>query len=166
METAFAVGDKAVYPVHGVTEVVALEDRDIGGCAISVYILRVLENDSKIVVPTAKARTVGLREVISGDEADEVFALLRIRDVVHNELTWNRRQREYMDKIKTGSLFEIAEVLRDLRLLSADKQLSFSERRMLDTAKNLLVQEIALARGTSAVQVAEEIDGIFTKAAA
>jgi CarD family transcriptional regulator len=166
MEAAFEIGDKAVYPVHGVTEVVGLEHRDVGGHPLTVYILKVLENGSTIVVPTGKAQTVGLRQLISDDEVTEVLAVLRCKDVGRNDQTWNRRQREYMDKLKTGSVFEIAEVFRDLSLLGVDKQLSFSERRLLDTAKNLLVQELALARGISEAEITDEIDSIFDNAAA
>jgi CarD family transcriptional regulator len=166
MEAAFGIGDKAVYPVHGVTEVVGLEHRDVGGHPLTVYILKVLENGSTIVVPTGKAQAIGLRQIISCDEVEEVFTVLRCKEVDRNDQTWNRRQREYMDKLKTGSVFEIAEVFRDLTLLGHDKQLSFSERRLLDTAKNLLVQELALARGTSQAEMAHVINSIFTNAAA
>lgn len=161
MQSAFTVGDTAVYPVHGITKVVGLEQRDIAGTAIPVYILEVVDNGSKIMVPTAKAQAVGLRDVVSLQEIDEVLSLLRTHDVVRNDQSWNRRKREYTDKLKTGSIFEIAEVTRDLSLLGASKQLSFSERRMLDTAKNLLVQEMALAKGISTDEVSAEIDSIF-----
>ena len=166
MQTAFAVGDTAVYPVHGITRVVALEQRTIADSTIHVYILEVVENGSKIMVPTAKAQAVGLRDLVSRQEIEEVFSLLRTHHEVHNDQSWNRRKREYTDKLKTGSIFEVAEVMRDLSLLSANKQLSFSERRMLDTAKNLLVQEMALAKGVSVAEVSEEIDSIFARDAA
>lgn len=166
MEAAFTVGDRAVYPIHGVAEVIAMENRSIGGHSLRVYILKVLENGSTIVVPMANAHSVGLRRIISQKEVDEVFAILRDRDVVHNDQTWNRRQREYMDKLRTGSLFETAEVFRDLSLLGECKQLSFSERRLLGTAKNLLVQELAIARGASQTEVADELDSMFEEVAA
>lgn len=166
MRTAFAVGDKAVYPIHGITEVVALENRDIGGNPVPVYVLHVVENGSTIMVPQANAESVGLRGVITNDQAEEVLALLRTHEVVRTEQSWNRRKREYSEKLRTGSIYEIAEVMRDLSLLGYNKTLSFSERRMLETAKNLLVQEMALARGTSTAEVENEIDAIFTPAAA
>jgi CarD family transcriptional regulator len=166
MRAAFAVGDKAVYPIHGITEVVALENRDIGGNAVPVYVLHVVENGSTIMVPQAKAEAVGLRYVISNDQSEEVLALLRTHDVVRSEQSWNRRKREYSEKLRTGSIYEIAEVMRDLTLLGYNKTLSFSERRMLETAKNLLVQEMALARGISIDEVKLEIDAIFEDAAA
>lgn len=166
MRAAFTIGDKAIYPVHGVTEVLALERRTVGGNPLEFYILKVLETGSTIMVPTGNADAVGLRELITPDEVDEVYEILRSTTVVRNDQTWNRRQREYMDKIKTGSVFEIAEVLRDLCLLRNDKELSFSERRMLDTARTLLVQELALARGATREEIEHEIDSIFERHAA
>ncbi len=166
MKQQFVVGDKAVYPVHGVAEVVALEKRDIGGNNTPVYILKILETGLKIMVPTINAGAVGLRELISSKQVKEVYAILKSRDVPKDTQTWNRRYREYMEKIKTGSVFEIAEVLRDLCVLRATKDLSFGERRMLETARTLLIKEIALAKGVDEIKVGAEIDAIFSQAAA
>jgi CarD family transcriptional regulator len=166
LKQLFQVGDKAVYPVHGVAEVVALEKRDIGGSDTYVYILKIIETGLKIMVPTTNAGAVGLRELIPSKQVKEVYAILKARDVPRDTQTWNRRYREYMEKIKTGSVFEIAEVLRDLCVLRVSKDLSFGERRMLDTARNLLVKEIALAKGVGEDKVAAEIDAIFAQAAA
>jgi CarD family transcriptional regulator len=162
----FQVGDKAVYPVHGVAEVVSLEKRDIGGNATPVYILKILETGLKIMVPVTNAGAVGLREIISKKQVSEVYAILKSRDVPRDTQTWNRRYREYMEKIKTGSVFEIAEVLRDLCVLRTSKDLSFGERRMLETARTLLVREIALAKGADENKVGAEVDALFTAAAA
>ncbi|MCA9676293.1 MAG: CarD family transcriptional regulator [Kofleriaceae bacterium] len=166
MRQSFQVGDKAVYPVHGVAEVVSLESRDIGGSSTSVYILQILETGLKIMVPVTNAGTVGLREIITSKQVKEVYAILKSRDVPRDTQTWNRRYREYMEKIKTGSVFEIAEVLRDLSVLRSTKDLSFGERRMLETARSLLVREIALAKGSPEDKVGAEIDAMFTAAAA
>ena len=162
MKQQFEVGDKAVYPVHGVAEVVALEKRDIGGSQTPVYILKILENGMKIMIPTRNAGAVGLRELIRADEVDEVFAILKSREVAVEGQTWNRRYREYMEKIKTGSVFEIAEVLRDLQRLKGDKELSFGERKMLDTARTLLIKEIAVATKSKEVKIEEKLDRIFS----
>lgn len=162
----FTIGEKAVYPVHGVAEVVAMELRDIGGAQTNVYILKILETGLKIMVPTANAATVGLRELIGSKQVKEVYAILKSRDVPRDTQTWNRRYREYMEKIKTGSIFEIAEVLRDLCVLRTTKDLSFGERRMLENARMLLVKEIACAKGSPEDKVAAEIDAMFSKAAA
>jgi len=166
MKQQFSVGDKAVYPVHGVAEVVALEQRDIGGNQTSVYILKILDTGLKIMVPTMNAASVGLRELISAKQVKEVYSILKSRDVPRDTQTWNRRYREYMEKIKTGSVFEIAEVLRDLCVLRTTKDLSFGERKMLETARGLLIKELALAKNVGEDKIGAEIDAIFAPAAA
>jgi CarD family transcriptional regulator len=166
MQPAFDVGDRAYYPVHGVAQVVGLEQRDIGGSRANVYILEILESGLKIMVPAANTGTVGLREIISRDEVEEVYDILRAQEINRDTQTWNRRYREYMDKIKTGSAFEIAEVLRDLSVLRNSKDLSFGERRMLDTARGLLVKEMAIAAESTEAEIEQEIDKIFMPAAA
>lgn len=160
-QSNFAVGDKAVYPVHGVAEVVALEQRDVGGSKIPVYILKILDTGMKIMVPTTNAGSVGLRDLINVKQVKEVYSILKERDIPRDTQTWNRRYREYMEKIKTGSVFEIAEVLRDLCVLRLTKELSFGERKMLDTARSLLIKELALAKGVGDDKIAGEIDAIF-----
>ena len=160
-QSHFAVGDKAVYPVHGVAEVVALESRDVGGSNVPVYILKIIDTGMKIMVPTTNAGSVGLRDLISSKEVKEVYSILKERDIPRDTQTWNRRYRGFMDKIKTGSIYDVAEVLRDLYRLKANKQLSFGERRMLDTARTLIVKEIAIARGQTEDAVKDEIEAIF-----
>ncbi len=155
-----------MYPVHGVAEVVALEQRDVGGSKIPVYILKIIDTGMKIMVPTTNAGSVGLRDLITSKQVKEVYSILKSRDVPRDTQTWNRRYREYMEKIKTGSVFEIAEVLRDLAVLRLSKELSFGERKMLDTARSLLVKELALAKGVGDDKIAGEIDAIFQPAAA
>ena len=166
MKQQFQIGDKAVYPVHGVAEVVALEQRDIGGSKTPVYILKILDTGLKIMVPTTNANSVGLRDLITPRQVKEVLSILKSRDVPRDTQTWNRRYREYMEKIKTGSVFEIAEVMRDLSVLRATKELSFGERKMLDTARGLLLKELALAKGVGEDKIGAEIDAIFAPAAA
>ncbi len=162
LEANFRIGDKAVYPAHGVAEVTGIERREISGSQQTFYILRILENNMRIMVPMKNVGTVGLRAVVGKQEVKEVYDILRSKDVSVEGQTWNRRYREYMEKIKTGSVFEIAEVLRDLSLLKYDKDLSFGERKMLDTAKNLLIKELAVAKGTKEEKIAKELDEIFT----
>lgn len=157
----FKVGQLAVYPAHGVGVVESVEEREIGGCNQSFYILRVLENDMIIMVPTNNVEQVGLRPVISRKEVVKVYAILQDHDVVIENQTWNRRYRDYMKKIKTGSVYEVAQVLRDLFLLRLDKELSFGERKMLDTARNLLVKEISIARKAEEDEIAEEVESFF-----
>ena len=165
-QQTFEVGDKAVYPVHGVAEVVALEQRDVGGSKVPVYILKILDTGLKIMVPTTNAGSVGLRDLITSKQVKEVYSILKSRDIPRDTQTWNRRYREYMEKIKTGSVFEIAEVLRDLCVLRTTKELSFGERKMLDTARGLIIKELALAKGVGDDKIGAEIDAIFQPAAA
>src|ERR1700724_1418486 len=161
MEPTFRVGDLAVYPAHGVAQVVGIETREISGNKQTFYILKILENGMKIMIPTRNAGAVGLRELIRADEVDEVFEILKSREVAVEGQTWNRRYREYMEKIKTGSVFEIAEVLRDLSLLKFEKDLSFGERKMLDTARNLLIKELSLAKGVNEDDIEGALKSIF-----
>lgn len=157
----FKPGDKAVYPAHGVGEVKAIETREISGNKQTFYILKILENGMTIMVPTQNVKSVGLREIINEDQVEEVYEILKERDITVDNQTWNRRYREYMDKIKSGSVYEIAEVLRDLSLLKFEKELSFGERKMLDTARSLLVKELAIAQGISEEDVLKDIQKIF-----
>ena len=157
----FKVGDVAVYPAHGVGEVQSIEEREIAGDRHKFYILKIMDTGMTIMVPTGNVRNVGLREVINESEVDIVYEIMRERDISINEQTWNRRYREYMDKIKTGSIYEIAEVLRDLMLLRYEKELSFGERKMLDTARYLIIKELAISQDMTEDDVAGEIEEIF-----
>ena len=157
----FAAGDMAVYPAHGVGLIQTIEKQTIGGVDQSFYVMKILDNDMTIMIPTATSSNVGLRGIISQDEVDLVLQILQERDVELTTQTWNRRYREYMDKIKTGSAFEVAEVLRDLYLLRGDKDLSYGERKMLDTAMGLLVKEISLARNVEEDAEVAQIEQIF-----
>ena len=100
----FNIGDKAVYPGHGVAEVMGLERREIAGSAMEFYVLRVLENDMKVMVPKSNANAVGLRRIVGEQQIKEVYGVLERRGEKISTATWNRRYREYMEKIKTGSL--------------------------------------------------------------
>src|SRR5947207_2752365 len=158
----FKIGEKAVYPAHGVAEVIGIEKKEINTSVCAFYVLKVLATGMQILVPKEKADQVGLRHVATAAEIDEVMDILREKDVHIDKQTWNRRYRGFMEKIKTGSLFEVAEVFRDLYRLKEQKTLSFGERRMLDTAKNLIVKELAVARGTPETKIEKELDKIFS----
>lgn len=157
----FRVGDKAVYPGQGVGEVLGIEHKEIAGQRQSFYVLKILENNMKIMIPINKVGSVGLRDIIGEEEVAEVYSILKTKAVAVDSTTWNRRYREYMEKIKTGSVFEIAAVLRDLYLLKYDKDLSFGERKMLDTARSLLVKELAIAKAVTEDQIEIDLKRIF-----
>ena len=158
----FKVGDMAVYPAHGVGVIEKIETQEISGCQQDFYVMRILDNDMLIMIPTNNVGNVGLRDIIGQTEVLKLYSILEERDVILDSQTWNRRYREYMDKIKSGSVFEVAEVYRDLLILKLDKELSFGERKMLDTARGLLVKEISLAKKIEEEQVEEDLDKIFS----
>lgn len=157
----FKEGDLAVYPAHGVGIIETIESKEISGCKQDFYTIRILDNNMKIMVPTQNVDNVGLREIIGQKEIPKLYSILKKRDVVIDNQTWNRRYREYMDKIKTGSVFEVAEVYRDLLMLKEEKDLSFGERKMLDTARSLLVKEISLAKNVAEKQIEKDLDKMF-----
>ncbi|OGP95768.1 MAG: CarD family transcriptional regulator [Deltaproteobacteria bacterium RBG_16_47_11] len=157
----FEIGDKAVYPGHGVGVIEGIETKQILGNIQTFYMLRILDNGMTIMIPQDSVNAVRLRGVIRKIEVRKVIHILKDRDVTIDNQTWNRRYREYMEKINTGSIYEIAEVLRDLHLLKAEKELSFGERKIMDMAKNLLVKELAIARDVKESDVLREIKTIF-----
>ena len=161
MEHAFRVKEMAVYPAQGVAEVVGIEEKEISGHPMRFYVLRIVDTDMRIMVPIAKAHEVGLRPIIGDDEIKEVYSILKEKEIHIDKQTWNRRYRGFMEKIKTGSLFEVAEVYRDLYRLKSTKTLSFGERRMLDTAKNLIVKELAVAKKVAEAKMEREIEKLF-----
>jgi CarD family transcriptional regulator len=120
-----------------------------------------MTNGMTIMIPRDHVETVRLRGVIRKVDVAKVIHILKDRDVTIDNQTWNRRYREYMEKINTGSIYEIAEVLRDLHLLRVEKELSFGERKIMDMAKNLLVKELAIARDVKESDVLREIKTIF-----
>ncbi len=158
----FLAGDMAVYPAHGVGVIESIETQTVAGTDHSFYVMKIIENDMKIMIPTRNSANVGLRAIIDKTEVEKVMVILRDRDISISAQTWNRRYRDYMEKIKTGSIYEVAVVLRDLFLLSVDKELSYGERKMMDTAKNLLVKEISLARDMDETKTADQIEKMFS----
>jgi CarD family transcriptional regulator len=158
----FTEGDMAVYPAHGVGVIKSIESQKVAGINQTFYVLEILGNSMRIMIPTASSEHVGLRSVVNKKEASEVLKILKDRAIEIDSQTWNRRYREYMEKIKTGSIFEVAAVLRDLFLLSADKDLSYGERKMLDTAKSLLVKELSIAQEVAEEKISQKIEKIFS----
>jgi len=158
----FQVGDLAVYPAHGVGRIEAIESRIVNGEKLMFYILKVIENSMVIMIPICNVESVGLRDVINEEEISKVYDVMRqTSESSIDKQTWNRRYREYMDKIKTGSIYEVAEVFRDLSILKLTKDLSFGERKLYDTAQVLLVGELSTARNTDEVVIMSEIESIF-----
>lgn len=158
----FAEGDMAVYPAHGVGVIKKIETQQVAGVDQTFYVLEIIGNSMRIMIPTSSSENVGLRSIVNKKEATEVLNILKDRAIEIDSQTWNRRYREYMEKIKTGSIFEVAAVLRDLFLLSVDKDLSYGERKMLDTAKGLLVKELSIAQDVEEDKISKKIEKIFS----
>jgi len=158
----FKVGDLAVYPAHGVGRIEAIEERVVNGQQHHFYIMKVIENSLVIMIPIWNVEQVGLRNIISENEISKVYDVMKKnRDAPVDKQTWNRRYKEYMDKIKTGSLYDVAEVFRDLFMLKTTKDLSFGERKLYDTAQVLLLTELSTARNTDEQTILSEIKSLF-----
>ena len=150
-----------MYPAHGVGVIEAIENREIMGNRQHFYVMKILGNNAKIMIPKNGAESVGLREVITEEEIPRIYEILSERNVQVDKQTWNKRYKEYWEKIKTGSVYEIAKVLRDLFTLKLDKDLSFGERKMMDTAKSLLIMEISIAANCEEREVERNLSNIF-----
>jgi len=161
----FKIGDMVVYPSHGVGQIKSFATCMVAGVEHRFYEIAFGDESSSkgmiIKVPVAQAQSVGLRRVVDKDDIEHVYAILRDRSFKVDTQTWNRRYREYSQKIKTGSVFEIAEVMRDLSVLGGEKDLSFGEKKMLDTAQALLVSEIAVARARPPEKIQAELQALF-----
>lgn len=155
----FTIGDFAVCPGHGVGQIYDIESKKLGEHSQNFYIVKLTNSGLKIFIPINGKNC--LRKLACENEIAQVFSLLSNHNVEIDKSTWNRRYREYMDKIKTGSLLEIAYVLRSLLLLQHKKCLSFGEKKLLNLCKDLLVQEIAISKGEQQINVNSKIDSIF-----
>ena len=158
----FQVGEKVIYPNHGVGVVESIQTRAVPGGKISLYELRILSNDSRVWVPQQNADGVGLRPVITASDARKIFNLLGDGKVTQHP-NWKGRFKENSDKMRTGSLYEVAMVLKGLTSLSRRKALSFREKRMLDRAKFLLITEIAEVEGKTIASVEERVNRALSK---
>ena len=158
----FEVGDLAVYPAHGVGRIDAIESKVVNGEKHDFYIMKIIENGMVIMIPTSNVESVGLRDVIKAEDIPKVYQIMKEnRDSPIDNQTWNRRYREYMEKIKTGCLQDVAEVFRDLYLLKLNKDLSFGERKLYDTAQGLLIRELSTAKNSDEDTILKEIEDLF-----
>ena len=155
----FNMGDHVVCPGHGVGQILNIESKDINGEARSFYNIKIISNGMKVIIPVDTKE--GVRCLVNSKEVDGVFTLLKDHDVKVDNSTWNRRHREYTLKVKTGSLLEIADVLRQLLLLKTNKKLSFGEKKMLEQCKELLVKEMSLTLGSPEGEISERIDSLY-----
>jgi CarD family transcriptional regulator len=158
----FQVGEKVIYPNHGIGVVESIQTRPTPTGKISLYKLRILSNDSRVWVPQQNAGGVGLRHIITTGDVRKIFNLLGDGNIDQHP-NWKGRFKENSDKMRTGSIYEVAVVLKGLTFLSRKKSLSFREKRMLDRAKFLIVSEIAEVEGKAATLIEERVDKALNK---
>ena len=152
----YNVGDKVVYPMHGAGVIDAIEEKEILGEKQSYYILK-MPGEVKVMVPILTAEEHGIRNVIDKGEAEKVMNVLE-QDETEMEKNWNKRYRENMDKMKSGNIYEIADVVRNLSFKQKEKGLSTGEKKMLHNAKQILVSELVLAEHATQDEVEELVD--------
>ncbi|QNO14816.1 CarD family transcriptional regulator [Alkalicella caledoniensis] len=141
----FKVGDKVVYPMHGAGVIEGIEEREVLGVNHKYYVLRIPIGSMKVFIPLDKVEEVGVRDIVGNKELNEVFAILQGEKNVMST-NWNRRYRANLEKIKSGDILAIAEVVKDLTIRDKEKGLSSGEKRMLENAKQILISEIVLAK--------------------
>ena len=155
----FSIGDYAVCPGHGVGQICDIEEREMGDQVKTFFIIKILANGMTVMVPTDSE--TGIRVLVGEPDVNQVYTILEDHDIKVDNSTWNRRYREYSAKIKTGSVVEISEVLRQLFLLKEKKSLSFGEKKMLDQCRELLAQEFSLTNQIDKNSVNEKINSYF-----
>jgi len=159
----FKVNELVVYPSQGVGRVERIESQEIGGVKADFYIVRILSNNVTLMVPVANATNVGLRTVCSKRIGQKIFESLKDRSEFtgYTGPNWNRRYREYSEKLKSGDLSDVAYVLKELFLIGKDKELSFGERRLLEQAMGLVSMELAYSMGQDQESIKEGINDMF-----
>lgn len=154
-----------MYPVHGVVEVQGVEEKEILGSRKAFYVLNVLESNVKLMVPTDNINSVGLRPVVARKEVKKILDILKEENGEIPKLgvqNWNKRYKEYADKVKSGDIYEIARVLRDIHHLKKVKNLSFGEKRIMENALSHVVKELSIALRKKEGEVSSQIEEIFS----
>jgi CarD family transcriptional regulator len=153
----FEVGDKVIYPNHGLGIVERIEEKTILGTTCGFYHLRILANDTIVLVPVTNVDGVGLRRAITDEEVERLFGLLG-DGKIDNHQNWKGRFKDNSDKMRSGSIYEVADVLKSLTFLAKSKSLSFREKRMLDRAKFLIISEVSEVMRETAVAIEVRVD--------
>jgi len=153
----FKVGDKVVYPMHGAGVIEAIEEREVLGSRQRYYIMRLPIGDLKVMIPTDNVDEIGIRGIIDDRMVEEVFDVLK-GDTTKMSQNWNKRYRANLEKIRSGDVLEVAEVVRNLSIRDREKGLSSGERKMLDNARQILVSELVLAKCSDQETISEEIE--------
>jgi CarD family transcriptional regulator len=158
----FDVGDKVVYPMHGAGVIEGIEEKEILGQRKKYFVMRMPIGDMKVMVPMENVDHIGLRQVVGDDAVNRVMTILGERDT-ELQTNWNQRYRANMDKMKSGDIYELADVVRNLMIRDRSKGLSTGERKMLDQAKQILISELALVKEMESKDVFTMLDGLVRK---
>lgn len=156
----FKVGDLAFYPNQGIGKIEKIIKQQVAERTVRFFQLRILDRDITVQVPIDRAESLGLRAILPENDIPKIFKILREKSSIGSYRTWNKRFREYTQKLRTGSPFEIAEVLRDLMQLATGKELSFGERKMLEQAKSLLIKELSFALESDESDLVQQVSEI------
>ena len=153
----FKVGDKIVYPMHGAGTIESIEEKEVLGETQKYYVMKMPVGDIKVMVPTKNAEMIGVRDVIGNDTAKGVLDVLSKNTTIVTS-NWNKRYRDNMEKMKSGDIYEVAEVVRSLTFKQKEKGLATGEKKMLSNARQILVSELVLAEATDKDNVEKMIN--------
>ncbi len=156
----YNVGDKIVYPMHGAGIIESIEEKEILGRKQSYYVMKMPIGDMKVMIPTHNVEDIGIRDVVTAKDVEKVFEILS-DSTMDAGISWNKRYRENMTKIKSGDIFEVADVVRTLMMRDKEKGLSTGERKMLASARQILVSELVLAKNMQQIEVESIINDYF-----
>ncbi len=159
--SSFNIGDKVVYPMHGAGIIEAIEEKEVLGEKHRYYIMKLPIGEMKVMIPMDNVDEIGLRQIIDNDGVDKVYHILR-GEISKMSQNWNRRYRANMEKIKSGDIFEVAEVVRNLAIRDREKGLSTGERKMLDNARQILISELVLAQDSTEEQVEGSLNELLS----
>jgi CarD family transcriptional regulator len=162
MTTVFRIGDKVVYPNHGIAVIENVNERDLGGRKVKFYQLRLNANNSTVMIPTDGIMIVGLRKIINDKEVNKLYRILQNGDVKEYD-NWMGRYRENLEKMQSGSIFQVAEVLKNLFYLSNQKDLSYREKKMFSKARYLIVSELMEVQELSEPDIEKRLDRALSK---
>lgn len=158
----FKLGDKVVYPMHGAGVIETLESKEILGEIKSYYVLKMPIGEMKLMIPVDNVNNIGLRNIIGTDKIESVYDILK-QGAVLNDSNWNKRYRDNLIKMKTGDIFAVAQVVRDLTYRDREKGLSTGEKKMLVSAKQMLISEISLSTDTDSKGISDYLDNIINE---
>lgn len=156
----FSIGDRVVYPMHGAGIIESIEEREVLGEKQVYYIMKLPLGEMKVMIPLSHVTEIGLRDVIDTITVDRVLDVLKGESTAMSA-NWNHRYRANLEKIKSGDIFEVAEVVRNLTIRDREKGLSTGERKMLDSARQILMSELVLAKGINEAQVAALLERVL-----